>query len=148
MVDGDILLSKADAIQRALKRIKGVTGLDPNALDNQDKQDIFLLNLQRAIQSTIDLASHVVASENLGLPDTVKGYFVLLESAGILNKNLAERMRAMTGFRNIAINEYEALNLQIVKSILVKHLSDLEEFYLTILKHYMPGAGGTPASRT
>jgi uncharacterized protein YutE (UPF0331/DUF86 family) len=48
-------------------------------------------------------------------------------------------MQAMTGFRNIAVYEYGKLNLQIVKSILVKNLKDLEEFYSAILKHYKLG---------
>jgi len=54
MPDRDILLSKADAIRRALRRIRNVTGLKPESLDNIDAQDIFVLNLQRAVQSAID----------------------------------------------------------------------------------------------
>ena len=136
MPDRDILLSKSDAIKRALKRIKDVTGLDPDCLGDLNKQDIFVLNLQRAIQSAIDLASHIVASESLGLPDTVKGHFQLLESAKVLDKNLSERMQAMAGFRNIAIHEYQALDVNILKSILLKHLRDLEEFYSVVLQHF------------
>jgi len=136
MPDRDILLAKSDAIKRALKRIKDVTALDPSSLDDINKQDIFVLNLQRAIQSAIDLAGHVVASENLGLPDSVKGHFQLLESAGILNKTLSEKMQAMAGFRNIAIHEYQALDLKILKSILTKHLKDLEDFYSMVLRHF------------
>ncbi len=73
MPDKDVVLAKTAAIQRCLKRIKDVTGLKPAALDDQNNQDIFVLNLQRAVQSAIDLGTHVIASEGLGMPDAIKG---------------------------------------------------------------------------
>lgn len=139
MPDRDILLSKADAIRRALRRIQDVTNLEPASLSNLDTQDIFVLNLQRAIQSAIDLAGHVVASEGLGLPDSIKGHFRLLETAKIINGDLSLRMQKMTGFRNIAIHEYQALEVEILKSILSGNLKDLEEFYSTVLEHFNVG---------
>jgi len=60
MPDRDIMISKTGSIQRCLNRIKDVTSLEPASLEDQDKQDIFILNLQRAIQACIDLAAHVV----------------------------------------------------------------------------------------
>ena len=136
MIDRDILLSKADAIRRALHRIRDVTGLNPESLHNIDKQDIFVLNLQRAIQSAIDLSGHVVASGGLGLPDSIKGHFRLMETAKIIDADLSQRMQAMAGFRNIAIHEYQALDIAILKSILSRHLKDLEDFYSMVLRHF------------
>lgn len=46
MPDRDIVLAKVAAIQRCLKRIKDVTGLKPDTLDELNVQDIFVLNLQ------------------------------------------------------------------------------------------------------
>jgi hypothetical protein len=46
MPDRDVMLAKAAAIQRCLKRIKETTGLNPNSLEDMDKQDIFVLNLR------------------------------------------------------------------------------------------------------
>lgn len=133
--DRDVVLAKIAAIQKSLKRIKEVTGLDPEQLDELDTQDIFVLNLQRAIQSAIDLATHVVASEGLGIPDTIRGNFVLLENAKIITKALSKKMQSMVGFRNIAIHDYQSLDIEILKAILAKNLKDLEQFYTTILTH-------------
>ena len=133
MPDRDIVLAKVGAIQRCLKRIRHVTGLDPNRLDEQDAQDIFVLNLQRAVQSTIDLATHVVASEGLGMPDTIRGNFVLLEKAKIIPKTLSKKMESMVGFRNIAIQNYQTLDVDILKAILSKNLKGLEQFYAVLL---------------
>lgn len=136
MPDRDIVLAKTAAIQKCLRRINHVTGLDPDRLDDLDTQDIFVLNLQRGIQSAIDLATHIVASESLGLSDTIGGNFVLLEEAKIITKSLSRKMQSMVGFRNIAIHDYQALDLDILKAILSKNLVDLEHFYTTILKHF------------
>ena len=142
MPDRDVVLAKAAAIKKCLRRIKDVTGLDPDRLVDLDAQDIFVLNLQRAIQSSIDLATHVVASEGLGLSDTVRGHFVMLEDAKIISHALSQRMQSMVGFRNIAIHDYQALNIEILKAILTKNLKDLEQFYATILSHF--GIAKTP----
>jgi uncharacterized protein YutE (UPF0331/DUF86 family) len=136
MPDRDVVLAKAASIQRCLKRIKETTGLDPKNLDDIDKQDIFILNLQRAVQAAIDLATHIVASEGLGLSDTIKDNFKFLKNAGIINEGLTRRMESMVGFRNIAIHDYQAIDGDILKSILVKNLKDLEDFYTAVLLHF------------
>jgi len=140
MPDRDVVLAKVAAIQRCLKRIKETTKLDPNRLDNIDEQDIFVLNLQRAVQAAIDLATHIVASEGLGLPDTIKDNFKFLKKAGIINEELAQRMESMVGFRNIAIHDYQAIDGNILKSILSNNLKDLEDFYTTVLLHFKVAA--------
>ena len=136
MPDKDVVLAKVVAIQKCLRRIKDVTGLDPDRLDEVDNQDIFVLNLQRAIQSAIDLATHIVASEGLGIPDTIRGNFVLLEHAKVVSRSLSRKMQAMVGFRNIAIHDYQVLDVDILKAILAKHLKDLEQFYTTVLTRF------------
>lgn len=136
MPDKDVVLAKVSAIQRCLKRIRETTQLKPDSLDDIDSQDIFVLNLQRAVQAAIDLATHIVASEGLGLPDTIKGNFKLLQNAGIVSDGITGKMESMVGFRNIAIHDYQTIDKGILKSILVNNLKDLEDFYTLILLHF------------
>jgi len=136
MPDKDVVLAKVAIIQRCLRRIKETTNLDPQRIENLDKQDIFILNLQRAVQATIDLATHIIASEGLGLSDSIKDNFTLLEKAQIISKEITHNMESMTGFRNIAIHDYQAIDIKILKSILTKNLKDLEEFYTAVLLYF------------
>jgi uncharacterized protein YutE (UPF0331/DUF86 family) len=136
MPDRDVVLAKVASIQKCLERIRDVTSLDPESLDDINRQDIFVLNLQRAIQASIDLASHIVASEGLGLPETVRGNFALLRDKSVIDPETASKMEKMTGFRNIAIHDYQALNLDILKSILTCNLRDLEDFYVAVLTSF------------
>ena len=136
MPDKDVALAKVAAVQKCFRRIRDVTGLDPDRLDEVDNQDVFVLNLQRAIQSAIDLAAHIVASEGLGIPDTIRGNFVLLEHAKVISRSLSRKMQAMVGFRNIPTHDYQVLDVDILKAILTKHLKDLEQFYTTVLTRF------------
>lgn len=135
MPDKDVIMAKVAIVQRCLKRIRETTDNNPDSLDDIDKQDIFVLNLQRSVQAVIDLATHIVASEGLGLPETIKDNFRLLLENKIIDKGLAIKMERMTGFRNIAVHDYQSINEEILKSILSKHLSDLEEFYTAVLAY-------------
>ena len=136
MPDKDIVLAKVAMIQKCLDRIRDVTGLDPKSLEDIDKQDIFVFNLQRAIQACIDLAAHAVSAEHLGLPESVRDNFVILKENGVIGPELASRMLKMTGFRNIAVHNYQARDLNILKSILVNNLKEFESFYSALLRYW------------
>jgi uncharacterized protein YutE (UPF0331/DUF86 family) len=136
MVDRDILLAKIASIRKCLDRIRDITGGLPESLNNQDAQDIFVLNLQRAVQAAIDLAAHLVADEKIGLPANLKENFTLLESKQILDASLSKRLQAMVGFRNIAVHDYQHLDLNILKSILEHRLSDLDAFVQVVTQRF------------
>ena len=136
MVDRDILLAKIASIRKCLERIRKVTRGDSQSLNDPDVQDIFVLNLQRAVQATIDLAAHLVADEKIGLPTNLKENFTLLESRQIIDAPLSRCLQAIVGFRNIAVHDYQQLDLVILKSILERRLGDLDEFVQVITKRY------------
>ena len=43
-------------------------------------------------------------------------------------------MKGMLGFRNVAIHEYQELNLKVVQDIIEQHLQDIQEFARAIIK--------------
>ena len=135
MVERDVVLAKVATVDRCLARIEEARepgrGLRP-----VDVEDIVVLNLQRVVQAVIDLASHVVATEGLGLPDSVSGSFTLLENEGMIGAELAERLRKMVGFRNIVVHHYETIDPVIVEAILEKHLGDLRELSRIVVDHF------------
>ena len=123
----DVCLNKAAIIERCLRRILEEYESAP-ALDNQTRFDALVLNIERACQAAIDLAMHLVAIRRLGMPQTSGDAFSLLESAGLLSDELARSLRAMTGFRNIAIHQYQDLDKEIVRRIATVGWLDLVRF--------------------
>ena len=131
----DVLLNKAAAIERAVRRVREEhAGDDANLLANQTRQDAILLNLQRACETSIDAAMHVVRIRRLGIPQETREAFDLLERAGLLDPVLSGRLKKMVGFRNVAIHEYRKLNLEIVRRIVVEHLDDFLAFARLLLR--------------
>ena len=131
----DVLLNKAAAIERAVGRARQeYAGDDANLLQNQTRQDAIILNLQRACESSIDAAMHLVRVHRLGVPQETREAFDLLERAGRLDSSLATRLRKMVGFRNVAVHDYQKLNLDVVRSILVERLDDFLEFTRLLLQ--------------
>lgn len=61
---------------------------------------------------------------------------VMLHSSGVIEADLAQRMQAMVGFRNIAVHDYQAVNLEILRAVIEKNLSDLQGFVKAILVFY------------
>ena len=130
----DIVLEKINTVRRCLARITEVTGRDPSTLQDINIQDIYILNLQRAVQACIDLAQSVIREKQWALPDTYRECFVLLEEKHVLSSRISAQMGKMCGFRNIAIHEYQALNINVLKSILKNDLPDLEKYHMEILE--------------
>jgi uncharacterized protein YutE (UPF0331/DUF86 family) len=77
---------------------------------------------------------YVVSQRKLGVPQDSRDAFSLLQTAGILSADLAQRMQRMVGFRNVAVHKYTRLNLEVVLSIITKQLNDFRTFSSTIVK--------------
>ncbi|MGL5066252.1 MAG: type VII toxin-antitoxin system HepT family RNase toxin [Sarcina sp.] len=127
--------NKIASIERGVKRIREVYDSKPGNLEDYTKQDSIILNIQRACECSIDLAMHIVSDKRLGVPQTSRDAFEVLESNGIIDKSLASKMKPMVGLRNIAVHDYQKVNLKIVEMIIEKHLSDFEEFVYCINKN-------------
>lgn len=131
----DVAINKAASIERAVGRVREEhAGDDTNIRSNQTKQDAVVLNLQRACESSIDLAMHLVRVHRLGVPQESREAFDLLQQSGRLDAGLADRMRKMVGFRNVAVHDYQRLNLDIVVAIVREHLDDFLAFTSAVLR--------------
>jgi uncharacterized protein YutE (UPF0331/DUF86 family) len=136
VVDRDVVLAKVATIDRCLGRIAQTRGERRAVLLPVEVEDLVILNLQRAVQAAIDRATHAVTTEAYGLPDSVASSFSILERHGVLDAELARRLRGMVGFRNVAIHDYQAIDPAIVESILSRHLDDLRAFAARIVERY------------
>jgi uncharacterized protein YutE (UPF0331/DUF86 family) len=125
----DIVLNKAATIERCLRRVTDEYAGDlANLEEDLTRQDSIILNIQRACEASIDLAMHLVRRFALGIPQDSRQAFDLLAEAGRLDTSMAEALKRMVGFRNIAVHDYQKLNLEIVRAIIERHLGDLRGF--------------------
>lgn len=125
----DIILNKVAIIDKCLKRIEEeYRGHEGELNINFTKQDSIVLNLQRACEAAIDLGTRIVRIRKLGVPQSSRDVFSLLAQHDMISKELAEKLEAMVGFRNIAVHDYQKINLEIVAAIIEHRLADLIKF--------------------
>lgn len=128
----DVILNKIDTIERCINRIKEVYDNNPENLNDYTKQDSIVLNIQRACEASIDLAMHVISEKKLGVPQSSRDGFEVLNKNNLIDDKLTKNLKAMVGFRNIAVHDYKKIEIKIVQMIIEKHLYDFQE-----LTYYM-----------
>lgn len=128
-MDRQVIDQKLESLRRCLLRIQDKFPADAAELQsNFDLQDIIALKLSRAVQLTVDIGSHIISTLNMPAPETMGQTFEIFAQHNVLSAAVADQLKKSVGFRNIAVHNYEAINWQIVHSIIREHLDDFTEF--------------------
>ena len=132
----DTLLNKSASIERCVGRAKAEYARDPDTFAQDfTRQDAAILNIQRACEAALDIGQYLVRRERLGVPQSARDVFELLHVGGWLSADLAATMKRMVGFRNIAVHDYQALQLPITVNIIRNHLGGFSAFPQAVLTH-------------
>jgi len=108
----NVLINKAATIERYVSRVREEYQTDPAGLaDNHTRQDAAILNIQRACEAALDMGQHLIRRERLGVPQSARDVFAVLAQAGWIDSALADSLKRMVGFRNIALHNYQSLQL-------------------------------------
>lgn len=129
----DAVLNKISTIKRCLVRINEEFAGEEEFKKNFTKQDSVILNLQRACEAAIDIANFTIKQRALGIPQSARDSFDLIAQAGLISEACAKSLKAMVGLRNVAVHNYQTLNLDIVISVVKNHLVDFDSFCAEIL---------------
>lgn len=129
--ENDVILAKIAIMKKCVATIEEVQSAE---LSEWVRRDLWVLNLQRAVQAAIDLAHVVIARDGLGLPADYGQSFDLLARHRVIDQPTARNLRKMVGFRNIAVHEYREIDEQILQSIIEHHLDDFEAYYRQVHK--------------
>lgn len=131
----DVILNKAANIERCIERVREeYQGFEQELLTNFTKQDAILMNIQRACEAAIDMATHVARIRKLGVPQGSRDSFALLEKTGLIDSSSSKKLQSMVGFRNIAVHNYTQLDFKIVEAIINERLNDVLAFSQNMVK--------------
>lgn len=128
-MDKEVLEAKLAALIRCVHRVKtqGISSIE-DLENNIDKQDIIILNLQRAVQICVDIGNHILLDYDTETPTTMAETFKKLAQNKLISQNTAENLSHAVGFRNIAVHQYEDLDCKIIYAIVTSHLDDFKSF--------------------
>lgn len=82
----------------------------------------------------MDIGQHLIRREKLGVPQSARDVFSLLAAAGWIEADLADALKRMLGFRNIAMHDYQSLQLPITVNVIALHLDEFLRFSAAILQ--------------
>jgi len=125
-VADDVVIQKLTSIDRCLRAIRTYVAGDVGRLAEPIVLDAVVLNLQRACELAIDAACREVARRGLGVPADSADAFTILEKERVLTADVADRMRRMVGFRNVAVHEYRRLDPAVVRTVVEHRLGDFK----------------------
>jgi len=129
MINFNVIENKISSVQKYLKILERYKKYSREEIEkNIDIRGAVERYLYLAIQSTINIAEAVISFKNFRKPTTMAESFIILSEEGIIDREFAEKLIKMVGFRNIIAHDYEELNYDIVYDVLHQRLKDIEKF--------------------
>jgi len=129
MINFNVIENKISSVQKYLKILERYKEYSREEIEkNVDIRGAVERYLYLAIQSTIAIAEAVISFKNFRKPTTMAESFIILSEEGIIDREFAEKLIKMVGFRNIIAHDYEELNYDIVYDVLHQRLKDIEKF--------------------
>ncbi|PYV07555.1 MAG: hypothetical protein DMG07_28335 [Acidobacteria bacterium] len=128
-MDREVISAKLETLRRCVQRIKDKTPASAAVLlEDYDLQDIICINLERLVQTCVDLASHIIAESDLPAPGSMSEAFERLRQLKLIPDELAARLTKAVGFRNVAVHAYREMDWEIVYGIITTRLADFVDF--------------------
>ena len=136
----DLLITKQQSIELCIRRARDTWEKESELPfeKDYDKQDIIILNLQRACEQVLDMANHIIRAEKLGWPKDSAESFILLGKANIISTELEKKLTSMVDFRNVIVHEYQEINYKIVEQVIKRQTDGLIEFASIMVATAMP----------
>ena len=133
----DGLAQKSARLERCVQRAREEHANAAQFLTDFTRQDAAILNVQRACELAIDMGNMVIAFEGWGLPASAREVFATLRQRAIIEADMSHALERMVGFRNIAVHEYQALDMAIVAAVIQRDIACLPQFAGQLLGHYL-----------
>lgn len=129
MVDANVVSEKLKQLSSRLEKIQARCPADPEdfAADG-DLLDLVSFNLLLAVQTCVDLATHLIGDESWAPAATAREAFERLEEHGVISKETARSLRQAVGLRNVVAHGYAGVDPAQIHTAARAGLVDLERF--------------------
>lgn len=133
-VDKDLIAKKLDFLNQQLHGIDRMKFTKQNFVNNDDIHDLVVFRLQQAVETVIDIATHIIAESNLPRKETAKDALLLLGKKRIISEDLSLKMAKAADFRNRVVHGYDDFDYSLLFNDIKGNVGDLREFGAQILK--------------
>jgi uncharacterized protein YutE (UPF0331/DUF86 family) len=118
-----------DNLQKAVGQLQAINRMArPEFLQNGLILGGARYYLQTAIETCINIGSHIIASEGYRTPKDYRDVFTILNENGILPDDFTVTLRQMAGLRNRLVHLYWEIDDEQIYDILQNDLGDFDRF--------------------
>ena len=119
MVDEEVVIDRLELINQYTNECKEMRDVSRTEyLDNFVLQRAVERSLMNAIQSCIDLASHIRAAADLGTAEISREEIEALVEAEVISSDTGEKLSEAVGFRNYLAHRYGDIDHDLVYGVL------------------------------
>lgn len=133
-VSKDLVAKKLDFLNDQIHKIDNMSFDQDAFVKDADIHDLLVFRLQQAVETCIDIATHIIAGLDVTQKETAKDAFSFLGEKGIISKTLALNMGKAADFRNRVVHGYNDFDFRLLFKDYKKDLADLRQFGSEILK--------------
>jgi uncharacterized protein YutE (UPF0331/DUF86 family) len=127
-IDKTIIEKKLAVLADYIRQIENMDFSQMSLSENIDIQQLLSFRLQQAIETAINIATHIIAGLSLPRQETAKDAFEILEKEKIITSDLAKNMALASGLRNIVVHGYQKIDFKRLFYDYKKDLNDLRMF--------------------
>ena len=124
-------------LQLAYKHLEALeaTEVTPDSLSFIDSYSKIYYLYQNLVERCLGLATYILKTENLSIPDTARDTFEKLAQADIISPESARQLRGAYGFRNAIIHDYDSFHSQELVENHPHNLVNLRNYLKQIATH-------------
>jgi uncharacterized protein YutE (UPF0331/DUF86 family) len=123
------LVELADRVGRARAHAKS-TALE--LASDRDALDLVSFNLMLAVQSCVDIASHVIADEGWPPAGTLAEAFTRIADHGVISDTTKQALTRAIGLRNVVAHGYAGIDPGSVHAAVTLGVADLDSFAIEV----------------
>jgi uncharacterized protein YutE (UPF0331/DUF86 family) len=90
--------------------------------------------LEVIIQAMLDIGNHIISDRQLTRPQHYEDVFEILGQSGVIQTELAERLRGLAGLRNILVHGYITLDRARMRQMVADGFGPFESYANQILE--------------
>ncbi len=121
-------------IEKLINRINEEYNENSDNLKVIVKQDSIIMNIQRIKNNCISIMFLFFMRNKIKIKKEIKENIDYMEENRIVKKELCDSLRVLIDCSDIAVHDYQSLNLKIVLVVVEKHIYDSLKFAKVILE--------------
>ncbi len=133
--DKDLVSKKLDFLNDQIRKIEKMDFNKQSFSEDEDIHDLIVFRLQQAVETCIDIATHIISKLDVPQKETAKDAFLFLGEEGIIDSTLSYRMGKAADFRNRVVHGYNNFDFAVLFKDYKNNLEDLRMFGAEILRY-------------